>query len=171
MIAAALGLTWGRARPGMTLVEVTVAMTLMAIGVVGALGAVGACVRAHTAAEQYSYGVLLAERVATDLDGQATIQAGNLTGVFDESAPDYSWAAQVDSAGSDGIYPVVITVYWRNKTRQLQLTTSVRPHAMPGPPPTTGQGAGGGGAGGGGGGGGGSAAGTGAGGRTGGGSA
>ena len=127
-----------RGRQGMTLLEVLVAMAVLAIGVVAALGAVAACVRSNAAAEQYSYGALLAERVAAELDRMDTLQPGDLSGVFDASAPDYSWASQVGSADADGIHPVVITVYWHDQTRKLQLNTSLRPHALP-EPPTTGQ--------------------------------
>ena len=127
------------AQRGMTLLEVLVAMTVLAIGVVGVLGAVAAAVRSNTAAEQYSLGTLLAERVAAELDRLDTLQAGELSGVFDASAPDYSWTAQVGSADEDGIYSVKIIVYWHEKTRRLELDTSLRPHTLPAAP-TAGQG-------------------------------
>jgi prepilin-type N-terminal cleavage/methylation domain-containing protein len=118
----------------MTLLEVLVAMTVLAIGVVGALGAVVACVRSNTAAEQYSLGTLLAERVAAELDRRTTPPPGELSGVFDSSAPDYSWTAQMGSADADGLYPARIIVFWHNQTRHLELDTSLRPHTLPAAP-------------------------------------
>jgi type II secretion system protein I len=130
----------------MTLLEVLVAMTVLAIGVVGALGAVSACVRANTAAEQYSLGTLLAERVAAELDRLDTVTTGQMSGSFDSSAPDYTWVAQVGGADEQGLYPVQITILWHNKLRHLELDTSLRPHALPAAPPppasTTGTGTG-----------------------------
>ena len=77
-------------RQGMTLLEVLVAMTVLAIGIVGVLGAVSACLQSSTASAQYSVATLLAGRVAAELERLEAVEPGNLSGTFEEAARDAS---------------------------------------------------------------------------------
>ena len=136
-----------RAARGFTLLEVVVAMTLLAFGVTSALAAISACVRNTEAAGSYSRGVLLAQQVAAELERNATLTDGTLTGTFaDQStgADDsqelqqgttlpnaaYSWTAVVSPIDAQGMYPAEITVTWSGN-RQYTLATALRPQAPP----------------------------------------
>jgi prepilin-type N-terminal cleavage/methylation domain-containing protein len=119
-----------RRRRGLTLLEVIVAMALMAIGITAVLQAITACLRSSTASAEYSRGVLLAQRVATDYQRNEELDVGVKDGEFDDT-PGYTWEVQVASADDEGLYPVRVTVAWANGARRYVLDTSLRPHARP----------------------------------------
>jgi prepilin-type N-terminal cleavage/methylation domain-containing protein len=131
-------------RQGMTLLEVIVAMTVLAIGIVGVLGAISACVRSNDAAAAYSRAAILAQQVAAEFDRQSTLDEGDQTGTFDDTATDYSWDAQVAAANAQGLYPVQITVSWEKDKHHYTLYTMLLPRTLPTAtsptPPTTGGG-------------------------------
>lgn len=116
---------------GMTLLEVIVAMAILAIGITGAIGAISACVRGSDAASSYSRGVLLAQQVAAEFDRQETLDAGEQSGKFDDLATTYSWQAVVSSPNDQGLYPVQITVLWDRGNRHYIFNTLLRPHTLP----------------------------------------
>ena len=118
-------------RQGMTLLEVLVAMTVLAIGIVGVLGAVSASLRSSTASAQYSVATLLAGRVATELERLETLEPGELSGTFEETARDYAWTAEIASADEFGLHPVRIAINWDAGTKYFYLYTQFRPHGPP----------------------------------------
>ncbi len=124
-------------RRGMTLLEVLVAMTILAVGIVGTVGAISALLRAHTAARDYSHAALLAHQVAAELERTATLDAGDLNGTFDNLSDGYTWAATVDATDARGLNGVHITVSWDDGARHFDLHTLLRPHALPTPKPPT----------------------------------
>ncbi len=118
-------------RQGMTLLEVLVAMTVLAIGIVGVLGAVSASLRSSTASAQYSVATLLAGRVAAELERLEALEPGELNGAFEETARDYAWTAEIASADEFGLHPVRITINWDAGTKHFYLYTQLRPHSPP----------------------------------------
>ncbi|HEY3379698.1 MAG TPA: prepilin-type N-terminal cleavage/methylation domain-containing protein [Armatimonadota bacterium] len=122
-----------RYRRGMTLLEVIVAMALLAIGITGVLGAISSCLRNTDAAASYSRAALLAQQVATELDRNETLDTGQQSGTFDELASSYRWEADVTEANASGLYPVRITVLWDKDRRHFELNTLLRPHTLPTP--------------------------------------
>jgi type II secretion system protein I len=130
---------------GLTLLEVLVAMTVLAIGIVSVLGAVSACLRASDGAAAYSRAALLAQQVAGDISRNTTLEPDALQGTFDSAATGFSWAAIISDADEQGLYPVKITVAWDHDARHFTLHTLLRPHELPAPLPaeaTAGAGAG-----------------------------
>jgi len=130
-----------RRHHGLTLLEVIVAMTLLAVGIAGTLGAITACLRSCDASTQYSRGVLLAQQVAAELSRDEALEAGALFGTFDDASVGYTWNADVGVADAQGVLPVQITVSWQYGTRQYELYTQLRPRPLPPAaqlaPPTT----------------------------------
>ena len=118
-------------RQGMTLLEVLVAMTVLAIGIVGVLGAVSASLQSSTASAQYSVATLLAGRVAAELERLETLEPGELSGTFEETARDYAWTAEIASADEFGLHPVRISINWDAGTKYFYLYTQLRPHGPP----------------------------------------
>jgi len=119
---------------GLTLIEVIVAMTLLAVGIAAALGAISACVRSSDAASGYSRGALFAGQVAAELERSESLEPGNLNGIFDDLATGYTWTADIAQPDEQGLYPALITVYWENGQRQYRLTTMLRPRQLPSAP-------------------------------------
>ena len=118
-------------RQGMTLLEVLVAMTVLAIGIVGVLGAVSASLQSSTASAQYSVATLLAGRVAAELERLEALEPGELSGTFEETARDYAWTAEIASADEFGLHPVRIAINWDAGTKHFYLHTQLRPHGPP----------------------------------------
>jgi len=142
-----------RRQRGFTLLEVIVAMVLLAFGITGALAAISACLRTTEAAAEYSRGAQYAQQVVAMLERGTTLDAGTQTGAFndqstgpDESTDntstdgsvnlpmsDYAWTAEISQPNDSGLYPALITITWRSATRQYQLRTLLRPHQLPAP--------------------------------------
>ncbi len=123
----------GRARilagnRGMTLLETIVALAILAIGIVGVLHAFSTSVIATRAAESYSKGTILASQVASELDRQTTVEAGEESGTF-EDEPNYSWEAVVEPADDNGLMRTTITVTWNRAAnpRHLDLVLCLKP--------------------------------------------
>ena len=113
---------------GMTLLETIVALAILAIGIVGVLHAFSMSVISTREAESYSKATMLASQVASELDRQTTLEAGEQSGTF-EDEPNYSWNAVVESADDNGLMRTTITVTWNQTTnpRQLNLVVCLKP--------------------------------------------
>ena len=118
-----------RAARGLTLLEVIVAMTVLAIGILSVLAAFSSCLRASKSAQVYEVGAVLASQVASQLDRTSSLGPGEYSGDFGEGAPDYSWGAVVAEPDDHGLLQVDITVSWGPEARRSQypLRTFLRP--------------------------------------------
>jgi len=123
-----------RLHRGLTLLEVIVAMALLAIGIAGALGAISACVRSSSAADDYSRGALFAQQVASELERSETLDPGTLDGTFDDATTGYTWTAEIGAADDQGFNPVKITVLWQQGRRHFEMNTMLRPLPLPSAP-------------------------------------
>ena len=112
----------------MTLLEVVVAMAVLAIGIVGVLHAFSSSIKTSKAAELYSVATMLAQQVASQLERQPSLSSGQLSGAFGEAARGYTWKADVGQANAKGLMPVRVTVFWDvgTRARRLQLVTCLR---------------------------------------------
>ncbi len=144
-----------RRRRGFTLLEVIVAMMVLAIGITGALMAVSACMRNMKVAEEYSRAANFAQQVAALLERNASLSAGSQSGTFSDQSTgpddsvdtaignpvrDFTWSAAVSPADGSGCYPVQITVTWdtsRQYPQQYQLNTVLLPQQPPSATPPT----------------------------------
>lgn len=95
----------------MTLLEVIVALAILAVGIAGVLRAFSASVIATREAEAYSKGTMLASQVASELDRQTTLEVGEESGTFVDE-PNYSWVAVVDPPDVSGMMRAKVTVTW-----------------------------------------------------------
>jgi len=108
----------------LTMLEVLVAMAIMAIGIVGVLRAFSSSVIAAKSAESYSVAAILAQQVASELERSPDVGDGLWSGSFGEEVPGYTWEAEISSA-ADGLQRTVITVSWQlgRRSRHFQLAT------------------------------------------------
>ncbi len=137
---------------GFTLLEVIVAMAVLAFGIAGVLAAISACLRNTGMAANYSRAALCAQQVAVLLERSTPpLASGTQSGSFiDQSTgPDdslfadtspnntntpgsaFTWTAVVSAADSQGCYPVQITVTWQSGKQQYQLNTVLLPQSLP----------------------------------------
>ena len=112
----------------MTLLEVVVAMAVLAIGIAGVLHAFSSSIRTSKAAEFHTVATMLTQQVASDLERRPDLTAGQLSGTFEDIARGYTWRADVGQANAAGLLPVRVTVFWEVGThqRRLQLVTCLR---------------------------------------------
>jgi Tfp pilus assembly protein PilV len=105
-----------------------VALAILAIGIVSVLHAFSSSLTATRQAEDYTTAAILADQVASNLDSQSSITAGQLTGAFDDE-PKYSWEADVEDADANGLMRTTITIAWSagNNPRQYILVTDLLP--------------------------------------------
>ena len=130
-----------KSESGLTLLEVLVALVILAVGITGALRAFSMGLVTCKAAESYSLAALLAQQVASEIERTADLSSGPLTGDFGKDAPGYTWEADVQQATGTDLRRVRVTVLWDvgKRHRHLQLFTLLRPveEEAPAPAPTS----------------------------------
>jgi type II secretion system protein I len=132
---------------GLTLLEVVVALAILAIGIVSILRAFSSSMLTSKAAETRSYAAILTSQVASELERRTDLQPGKLSGGFAEAGPGYTWAANIERANSQGLLRAEITVVWPegSRSRHMTMITCLRPADQNGeeitPPPVSNGGA------------------------------
>ena len=96
---------------GFSLLEVIVALAVLAIGIAGVLRVFSSSIAAVKAADSYSTAAMLANRVATELDQESSLESGTQSGSFDDHS-DYSWEANIGSSDDNDMIRILIVVRW-----------------------------------------------------------
>lgn len=115
-------------RRGFTLIEMVVAVFLLAIGVVGALGAISSATRASGAADQIQTATLLAQQRMSEIELQPdSLTGGDQEAPF-ETNPSYRWKESVEATDYANLFKVTLTVVWGNPAapQERTLTTYLR---------------------------------------------
>ena len=114
---------------GLTLLEVIVAMAILAIGITGVLRAFSMGMFTCKAAESYSMAAMLAQQVTSELERTPDLADGRMSGDFGKDWPGYRWVADIRDATGADLQRVQITVLWDvgKQTRHLQMLTLLRP--------------------------------------------
>ena len=127
--------SWGRgfsarkSRRGLTLLEMLVAMAILAIGIVGVLRVFSSSIVTSKAAESYSRAATLADETAAELERRPSLDPGTVSGKFASAEPGYTWEAEIGSAESSGLQRVRIRVLWKagSRRRHFDMVTYLRP--------------------------------------------
>ena len=124
-----MGFGAGKLSRGLTLLEMLVAMAILAIGIVGVLRVFSSSIVTSKAAESYSLAAGLAHQTATELERRPSLDPGTMSGEFASAEPGYTWEAEIGSAESSGLQRVRITVFWKagNRRRHFDMVTYLRP--------------------------------------------
>ena len=124
-----MGFGAGKLGRGLTLLEMLVAMAILAIGIVGVLRVFSSSIVTSKAAESYSLAAGLAHQTATELERRQSLDPGTMSGEFASAEPGYTWEAEIGSAESSGLQRVRITVFWKAGSRQrhFDMVTYLRP--------------------------------------------
>ena len=99
-----------------TLVEVIVAMALLAFTITAAMGALGRCAVASNHARRLSQAVLLAERLLNET--RLTPQTNYATHQGDEDT--YQWTVSLDPTPIENLGAVHVLVLWQEQQRPQQ---------------------------------------------------
>lgn len=110
------------------MLELLVAMAILAIGIVSVLQAFSSSTLTCKAAETHSEMALLAQQVACELDRRPDLAAGRLSGTFGTDIPWYSWEAEITQAAEANLYRVEIRVLRQagNQSKFFRLLTCLR---------------------------------------------
>jgi prepilin-type N-terminal cleavage/methylation domain-containing protein len=113
---------------GFTLLEMLVALVILAVGILGVLHVFSTSIQASKAAESYSVAATLAQQVAARLEREMNLEAGEMSGEFDEF-PGYAYDCEIQAPNSNGLIPVMITVGWHvgSAVKFFSMTTYVQP--------------------------------------------
>lgn len=121
------------------MLELLVAMAVLAIGIVGVLQAFSFSTLTVKAAESNSNMALLAQRVACELERLPNLETGPLSGSFGTDLPDYTWEAQIQQSPEANLYRTEIRVIRRvgSSAKFFRLFTCLRSTEQSGSPEST----------------------------------
>jgi type II secretory pathway pseudopilin PulG len=123
------------------MLELLVAMAILAIGIVGVLQVFSSSTLTVKAAESNSNMALLAQQVAGELERQPNLEAGQLSGSFGPDLPDYAWQAEIQQSSEANLYRAEIRVIRESGDRRkfYRMFTCLRSTQQSGSPgPTSG---------------------------------
>jgi len=103
---------------GFTLVEMIVAMVLLAAGITAALGGVSSVIETQRLSEEYTKAALLAQSILTEVEQVDGLIEGTDQGDFGEQYPGWRWEREVVEAESEGLLQVTVVVYWTSGRRE-----------------------------------------------------
>ncbi len=114
------------------MLELLVALTILAIGIVGVLKAFSSSTLTCKAAELHSHMAMLAQQVAGELERRTEISTGQMSGSFGPDVPDYTWEADIQQSGDENFYRAEIRVMQRTGARPkvYRLLTCLRTAAQ-----------------------------------------
>lgn len=124
----------GKARRGLTLIEVLATMLLMVIVLPVIMHGISLATTAASTSRHRNEATTLAESKLSELLATGSWQSGNLAGDFNPDWPDYQWTAQVQNWTEPDVQELDVNVMWtaRNEQQTLTLSALVYPYAAPG---------------------------------------
>jgi general secretion pathway protein I len=106
-----------RRRGGFTLVEVMVAIAILAVGITAALRAVSTSTHASALARDRMTAAMLAQQAMNELIQNGNVTEGTDSGDFGTQFNGYHWESDVeDSSDYSGLYQINVVVSWPNGT-------------------------------------------------------
>lgn len=120
-----------RSEGGFTLVEVLVAMVLLAVGIVGTMRVAGVNTQASAQARDIVVATTLAQSIMNEITQNPDLAAGSESGDFSTVSPEHSeylWESLVEASPDEtGLLVVNVAVLWRSgyNERRLNVSTQV----------------------------------------------
>ncbi len=104
-------------RAGFTLLEVMVAMAILATTLVVLLGLRNRDVLIQSHTQELTIATLLARDLVFEAENDKSLELGYLEGDFGEHAPDYSWERNVNTFLIKQVYQIQVKVMWGDGDR------------------------------------------------------
>lgn len=110
------------------MLELLVALVILAVGICGVLQAFSSSTLTCKAAEVNSNMALLAQQVAGELERRPDLQSGRMSGTFGPDIPEYAWEAEIKQSSEANLYRVEIHVTRQtgNRNKFYPLITCLR---------------------------------------------
>jgi type II secretory pathway pseudopilin PulG len=96
---------------GFMLLEVILAVTLLAISMVAIIGSLGQCLAAARAIQSYSTSEILLANKSFEFRTERPTDILDQEGEFDDY-PGFSWSRKLEGTDTEGLWTQTITVYW-----------------------------------------------------------
>lgn len=120
MTAIATSSSSSRPRSGFTLIEVMVALAVVAFAFVGLIGLHGRNVQLADRANHYSRATLLAREMLTQLQFDAAGDLSSGSGTF-EAYPEFHWTREVTETTFETVRRVNLTIFWDGGGQPIEL--------------------------------------------------
>jgi general secretion pathway protein I len=110
---------------GFTLLELMVALAVLAVGIVGLMRAVSQGSAATAQIRDVTTAMSLAQMKLEELANNVAEAPKESSGEFGEVAPGFSWRAAAEDTDVEGLKKIVVNVLWQrgNNTRTVSLET------------------------------------------------
>jgi hypothetical protein len=96
---------------GFMLLEVILAVTLLAISMVAIIGSLSQCLAAARAVQSYSTSEILLANKSFEFRTERPTDIFDQEGEFDDY-PGFSWSRKLEGTDTEGLWQQTITVYW-----------------------------------------------------------
>ncbi len=110
--------THGRTEAGFLLLEVLLAVFILAICVFGLLECLGRDVAAARSIQNYTVSDILLANKSYEFRVEQPTDILDQEGKFDDY-PGYSWSRKFEGTGIDGMWQQTITVYWYERGKEV----------------------------------------------------
>jgi prepilin-type N-terminal cleavage/methylation domain-containing protein len=113
---------------GFSLVEILLAVFVLAVGVTLVLGSFGSSIDALGNSAEYTRGLALVEAKLWELEAQGSIVPGTSTGRFAEEDREFGWEVNASDLGEPRLCETRVTVTWehRGRPRSVSVVTYLR---------------------------------------------
>ncbi|NUP99525.1 MAG: prepilin-type N-terminal cleavage/methylation domain-containing protein [Armatimonadetes bacterium] len=120
---------------GFTLLEVVVAIALLAIGLFGVMRALSQGMAVQRDAEARTTGIELAEQKLAELQLDPELSAGQDEGDFGDLYPSYRWTSDIAETDQEGLYRLRVVVSWPSGVNEhsVDVETCFAPNVLVGP--------------------------------------
>ncbi|OQA29296.1 MAG: hypothetical protein BWY59_00425 [Verrucomicrobia bacterium ADurb.Bin345] len=113
----------GKPEAGLTLVEVMLALAVLAIGLTALIATASRCLSVVSQSRSYATSRNLITRVEVEkpLILEEKIEVGSESGGFGYDHPGYRWTRDIEMVGKeeDGLFSVRTRVYWSERSVEL----------------------------------------------------
>lgn len=116
-------LTYRYARQsGFTLLELMVALVILALGIVGLMRAVSQGMAATAQIRDVTAATTLAQMKMEELASNVADLPAESSGNFGDEAPEFSWRAMAEETDIEGLKKITVVVLWQRGNRQQSVT-------------------------------------------------